>query len=80
MTQHSTDFEFKHQSESEPWNYSDRAAEILRHEWVSEMAQFYDPQGFGVLDVGCSFGQLSQRLLERGLKLISMDLSSKAVA
>lgn len=80
MTQHSTNFELKHQSESEPWNYSDRGAEILRHEWVTRMAQSYDPQGVGVLDVGCSFGQLSQKLLEQGLKLVSMDLSSKAVA
>ncbi len=75
-----TDFESKHATEIEPWNYTDRAAEILRHEWVNSQADRLDPERQGVLDVGCSFGQLSARLVRTGLSVTSIDVSPSAVA
>ena len=79
MTQHQTQFDLKHRQEIEPWSYSDRAAEILRHQWVAGQAQRLDPKGYGVLDVGCSFGQLSEVLVQAGLNITSMDISAAAV-
>jgi SAM-dependent methyltransferase len=74
-----TNYEQKHQSEQEPWSYSDRAAEALRHRWICDQAVSGDPNRMGVLDVGCSFGQLSRELFLRGLNLTSMDISETAV-
>jgi len=74
-----TNYEQKHKEENEPWSYSDRAAEILRHQWITKMATKYDSQNVGVLDVGCSFGQLSAVLYKEGLNLTSIDISETAV-
>lgn len=75
-----TNYEEKHKEESEPWSYSDRAAEILRHQWIATMAARFDPQNRGVLDVGCSFGQLSSVLYRKGLNLTSIDISETAAS
>lgn len=72
-------FEAKHSNELEPWSYSERGAEILRHQWVSKLADKLAPDQKKVLDVGCSFGQLSASLVKAGLNLTAIDISQSAV-
>jgi SAM-dependent methyltransferase len=70
-------FEEKYQREGEPWSYSDRAAEILRHQYVIETTERLAATMRGsdkidgvnsqshrlrLLDLGCSNGQLTYRL------------------
>jgi ubiquinone/menaquinone biosynthesis C-methylase UbiE len=71
-------FEQRYRNEGEPWSYSDRAAEMLRHEYVTETterlrkthgssnsaasAASASPARMRLLDLGCSNGQLTYRL------------------
>ena len=70
-------FEQRYQQESEPWSFSERAAESLRHEWIAELAARLGARR--VLDVGCSLGQLTVRLAALPLELFVTDLSPTAV-
>lgn len=72
-------YEKLHTNVVEPWDYSARAAEQLRYQWVCDFAKTYDPKGQGILDVGCSLGQLSQLLIHRGLFVSGVDISEVAV-
>jgi SAM-dependent methyltransferase len=78
-------FETMYTSQSEPWSYSGRAAEIMRHEFVAAKARRYTsaeqmarPE-HRVLDLGCSNGQLSRRLGETFPHVFSLDISPTAV-
>ncbi len=77
-------FETKYQTEAEPWSYSGRAAELMRHEFVVDIARRFNPCPERVLDLGCSNGQLSYRLGEAFLPpsshICSLDISPTAVA
>ncbi len=72
-------FEQKYQSEAEPWSYTGRAAERMRHEFVVEIAKRFQPMPRRTLDVGCSRGQLSLRLGEAFSPVFSTDISPTAV-
>lgn len=74
-----TAFEKKHIDESEPWNYSERAAEKLRHLWVRNQVEAHISDDGPLLDVGCSLGQLTGELLTLNKKLYAIDISSAAV-
>jgi ubiquinone/menaquinone biosynthesis C-methylase UbiE len=67
----------------EPWDYKSRAAEILRHEWVSAAVGRLASEVAGgrarVLDVGCSLGQISERLVAHPIQLSAIDVSVNAV-
>jgi SAM-dependent methyltransferase len=72
-------FETLYTSQSEPWSYSGRAAEVMRHEFVTTIASRLAPTAERVLDLGCSNGQLSKRLGEVFPCVFSLDISPTAV-
>jgi SAM-dependent methyltransferase len=69
--------EQRYRQELEPWSFSERAAESLRHEWIARLAARLGSRR--VLDVGCSLGQLTARLAGLAVELIATDLSPTAV-
>ena len=70
-------FEQRYQTEREPWSFSDRAAEIVRYEWI--VAQVRARRPHRILDVGCSLGQLTSRLSVLEAEIHAMDVSPTAV-
>jgi len=78
-TDNATLFEQKYQSEAEPWSYTGRAAERMRHEFVVAIAKRFQPAPTRTLDLGCSRGQLSLRLGEAFSPVFSLDISPTAV-
>ncbi len=70
-------FEELYTSESEPWRYSERAIERLRHEFVAERAAALAPRR--ALELGCSLGALTERLALPHVELFSLDISPTAV-
>lgn len=75
-------FENFYQSTEEPWDYSERAAELLRHDYVVEqVANFSKLLGRKavILDIGCSLGHITARLHPYADLLIGMDISITAI-
>jgi SAM-dependent methyltransferase len=72
------DFEGRYRSSEEPWSFSERAAERLRHRWVVDTVRRFAPRR--ALDVGCSLGQLTGALAELPMELHGVDVSPTAVA
>ena len=56
-------FDGLYQGQAEPWTYSVRAAEVLRHETLERAVRSLRPRFERVLDVGCSLGQLTEILV-----------------
>lgn len=76
-------YEQFYQNESEPWSYSGRAAEILRHEYVVEQVKMvYEQIGkkLVILDLGCSLGHITEHLHPYGSLVVGLDISPTAVA
>ncbi len=76
-------YEQFYQSQAEPWAYSERAAEILRHEYVAEQVKaIYEKLGkkLIVLDLGCSLGHITERLHPYSSLVVGLDISMTAVA
>ena len=71
------DFEGRYRSSEEPWSFSERAAERLRHRWVVDTVRRFAPRR--ALDVGCSLGQLTGALAELPMELHGIDVSPTAV-
>lgn len=71
------DFEGRYRSAEEPWSFSERAAERLRHRWVVDTVRRFAPRR--ALDVGCSLGQLTGALAELPMELHAVDVSPTAV-
>ena len=71
------DFEGRYRQHQEPWAFSERAAELVRHRWVVETAQGFAPGR--TLDVGCSLGQLTGALATLPTELHAVDVSPTAV-
>ena len=74
-----TNFQEKYIAESEPWDYSHRAVETLRHEFIADLVRTLKPSARRVLDVGCSLGQLTTRLRGSAAEIHACDLSWTAV-
>jgi SAM-dependent methyltransferase len=73
-------FEDFYGEEAEPWSYTTRAAEMLRHDFlVREAARLLPPRG-RVADLGCSLGQLTCRLGPVAEEVHGLDLSARAIA
>lgn len=70
-------FEARYQLDAEPWEFSGRGAEILRHRSVARRVRALAPRH--VLDVGCSAGQLTVALAGLPARLFAMDVSPTAV-
>ncbi|MCM0607122.1 MAG: class I SAM-dependent methyltransferase [Xanthomonadaceae bacterium] len=74
-------FEGDYTKQSEPWNYSHRAIEGLRHDWVIEQLELTGLMpGQRVLELGCSLGLMTEKLQKTGAEIFAMDLSATAVA
>jgi len=58
--------------------FAERAAEILRHEWIVDAAM--EAASRATLDVGCTAGQLTERLAEALPNVTAVDVSPTAVA
>ena len=71
------DFEGRYRQQEEPWSFSERAAELLRHQWVVATARQY--AAARMLDVGCSLGQLTSSLAKLPTELHANDVSPTAV-
>jgi ubiquinone/menaquinone biosynthesis C-methylase UbiE len=65
-------------SGEEPWAFSERGVEVLRHERLVALTCSLRPRR--VLDVGCSLGQLTWRLAAHGFAVTAVDVSPSAVA
>lgn len=74
-----TNFQEKYVAEREPWDYSHRAVETLRHEYIADLVRSLTPSARRVLDVGCSLGQLTARLRGSAAEIHACDLSWTAV-
>ena len=72
------DFEGRYRQSEEPWSFSERAAELLRHRWVVQTAAQLAPRR--ALDVGCSLGQLTGALAQLPIELHAIDVSPTAVS
>ena len=70
-------FEALHAAGDEPWSFSARAVERLRHERIAALVAALGPRR--VLDLGCSLGQLTARLAVLPAEVYAMDLSPTAV-
>lgn len=71
------DFEGRYRNNEEPWSFSERAAERLRHRWVVDTVRRFEPRR--ALDVGCSLGQLTGALALLPMELHAIDVSPTAV-
>lgn len=63
----------------EPWNYNHRGAEILRHKEIAQFLAEVQPKYDAGLDIGCSLGQLTQKLAPLCGQLFAFDVSLAAV-
>jgi SAM-dependent methyltransferase len=77
-TGHVRFFEDMYRAGAEPWSYSERAVETLRHERVAALVGSLAPRR--VLDLGCSLGLMTERLAALPAELWATDLSPTAVA
>src|SRR5262249_30552999 len=71
-------FERLHRGPEEPFSYSTRAVERLRHEWI--VRQVAAATTGLTLDLGCSRGQLTGMLAELAVELVAVDVAPSAIA
>jgi SAM-dependent methyltransferase len=69
-------FEALHQAGDEPWAFSERGVERLRHERIAAIARSHAPSA--MLDIGCSLGQLTGALAQLPGRLVALDVSPTA--
>jgi SAM-dependent methyltransferase len=70
-------FDALHRDGEEPWAFSERGVETLRHERVAALVSSLAPRR--VLELGCSLGLMTARLAALPAELWAMDLSPTAV-
>lgn len=72
-------FEQQHRLKEEPWDFSRRAAEILKREHVLLDIQRHTSDPNAVLDIGCSMGQLSRTTHALARRYFAIDISPSAL-
>jgi SAM-dependent methyltransferase len=74
-------FDALHRDGAEPWAFSERGVETLRHARVAALVRALLPDAPDprVLELGCSLGLMTQRLAALPARLVAMDLSPAAV-
>lgn len=70
-------FEDIHSAGHEPWSFSERGVETLRHERLTDLVSSLAPRR--LLDLGCSLGQMTARLATLPTNVYAMDVSPTAV-
>jgi SAM-dependent methyltransferase len=70
-------FENLHRETKEPFSYSERAIERLRHQWI--VRQVAATASGRVLDLGCSRGQLTAMLAQLPFELTAIDVAPSAI-
>ena len=73
-------YENKYQHENEPWEYSKKAVEILRHEFIVELADSLNIILLNTLDVGCGKGNLIFQLDGMSKLILGIDVSETALS
>jgi SAM-dependent methyltransferase len=75
-------FERMYEGGDEPWSFSARGVETLRHERLAAMVRTLvdGRRDARVLDLGCSLGQLTARLATLPAQVVALDLSPTAVS
>ena len=72
-------FENLHRETNEPFSYSERAIERLRHRWIARQVAARAIRGERVLDLGCSRGQLTAMLAQLPFDLTAIDVAPSAI-
>lgn len=70
-------FEQLHAVGHEPWSFSERGVERLRHERLTALVRSLAPRR--LLDLGCSLGQMTARLAALPADVYAMDISPTAI-
>src|SRR3982751_4441866 len=70
-------FEDIYSDDHEPWSFSERGVETLRHERLTNLVSSLAPRR--LLDLGCSLGQMTARLATLPTDVFAMDVSPTAV-
>lgn len=73
-------YENKYQQENEPWEYSKKAVELLRHEFIVNLVGSLNKDFLKILDVGCGKGQLTFQLDGRSKQIFGIDVSETALS
>ena len=72
-------FENKFRTEQEPWNYSHKAVELLRYEFILNLIRTLKPDCNNILEVGCALGEFTKKLNGAAKNIFSFDISPTAV-
>ena len=72
-------FDSKYERDEDPWNYESSAAEKMKYEFVTNLIMQLNPNLKTILDVGCSFGYLSNRLSSVSENVVGIDISIHAL-
>ena len=73
-------YEQKYKNESEPWEYSKKAVEVLRHDFTLRTALSLKSSYTKILDVGCIKGQLTFLFGGVSPEIYGIDVSETALA
>ncbi len=68
-----------YKSHDEPWNYSERAIELLRYEALTKKVEQYLRPEKTLLEIGCSRGLLSSRIAPLATEFTAMEISETAL-
>lgn len=74
---HRESFDALYRGQNEPWQYSRRGVELLRHQLIFEAVLQHHP--ISMLEIGCSLGLLTTRLTDVVPGLVAIDLAESAI-
>ena len=72
-------FEQQYTTTAEPWSYSRRGGELYRHAYTVEQLRRFCPNPSSLLELGCSRGLMTARLVPFTKELYAADVSLSAV-
>lgn len=72
-------FDSKYANDGDPWDYESSAAEKMKYEFVLNLVKSMNVNPGLILDVGCSFGYLANKLSAVGKNVIGLDVSLHAL-
>jgi len=72
-------FDLKYANDEDPWDYESSAAEKMKYDFVVNLIKSLNPNPELIIDVGCSFGVLSNKLSSISKNVIGLDVSLHAL-